>query len=176
MNEKVMNIIPLFNDTGEEGAEFYCLAYAPVWYHQTKKPALPSALGIYFCSHKDFTQYSQHSFAEDGHRLSYSRGDDKRDTLEFVFLSVLLESSVHPAMWRLFPRAKIPHSFQSDKYEQARRQLCCLLFHFRSQEMVARLLPHQPLMTCDESARRVAFGDFTEEDKELEQAIIEEDN
>src|SRR5438477_11809573 len=119
-------IIPPFHDAGEGGAEFCCLAFAPVRYRQTKKPALSAALGIHFCSHRDFTRFSRHSFAEDGHSLSYTRGEDKRDTLEFVFLAALLESSIHPAAWRLFPRAQIPPSFHSDGYEEARRDVCRL--------------------------------------------------
>ncbi len=169
-------IIPPFNDTGEGGAQFWCLAFAPVMYHMTRKPPLPSALGIYFCSHKDFTRFSRHSFAENCHSLSYTRGHDRHDTLEFLLLSALLEDSVHPAVWRLFPGAQIPTSFHSDQYEHARRNLCRLLYHFRSHEMAARLtadMPHQPLMVCDESAGRVAFGDSKEEDEEIERAIIE---
>src|SRR4051794_29061474 len=104
-------ITPPFSDAGEGGAEFRCLAFAPVSYRQTHKPALPAALGIYFCSHKDFTRFSRHSFAEDGHSLSYTRGDDRHDTLEFLLLSALLEDSVHPAGWRLFTRAQIPAAF-----------------------------------------------------------------
>jgi hypothetical protein len=169
-------ITPPFSDAGEGGAEFRCLAFAPVSYRQTHKPALPAALGIYFCSHKDFTRFSRHSFAEDGHSLSYTRGDDRHDTPEFLLLSALLEDSVHPAGWRLFPRAEIPASFHSDDYEDARRKLCRLLFHFRSHEMAARLtadMPHQPLMVFDDSAGRLVFGDSKDEDEEIERAIVE---
>lgn len=169
-------ITPPFNDAGEGGAEFWCLAFAPVNYRQTRKPALPAALGIYFCSHKNFTRFSRHSFAEGGHGLSYTRGDDRHDTLEFLLLSALLEDSVHPAGWRLFPRIQIPSGFHSDEYEDARRNLCRLLYHFRSHEMAARLtadMPHQPLMVFDDTAGRVAFGDYKDEDEEIERAIIE---
>src|SRR5437879_3804226 len=112
-------IIPPFNDAGEGGAEFCCLAFAPVRYRPTRQPEFPAALGIYFCTHKDFTLFSRHSFAADGRSLSYTRGDDKHDTLEFLLLSALLEDSVHPAAWRLFPLAQIPTSFCSDEYKDA---------------------------------------------------------
>ncbi|MGZ5519245.1 MAG: hypothetical protein ACXWJX_16230 [Limisphaerales bacterium] len=169
-------IIPPFNHAGEGGAEFCCLAFAPVMYRQTKAPRFPATLGIYFCAHKDFTRFSRLSFAADGHSLSYTRGNERHDTLEFLLLSALLESSVHPAVWRLFPRTQIPSSFNSDEYEDARRNVCRLLFHFRSLEMAARLtadLPHGPLMICDESAGRVAFGDSKDEDEEIERAIMQ---
>jgi hypothetical protein len=167
-------IIPPFNDTGEGGAEFCCLMFAPVRYRQTRQPELPAALGVYFCAHKDFTHFSRHSFDSGGHGLSYTRGDDAHDTLEFLILSALLDQAVHPAGWRLFPRAQIPTGFRSDEYEAARRGLCRLLFHFRSRELAARLtadLPHQPLMAFDESAGRVASGDSKDEDEEIERAI-----
>jgi hypothetical protein len=42
--------------------------------------------------------------------------------------------------------------------------------------MAARLtadMPHQPMMVCDDSVGRVAFGDSKDEDEEIERAIIE---
>ena len=171
-------IIPPFNCAGEGGAEFHCLLFAPVRSRQTKGPALPAALGIYFCSHGDFTRFSQHGFDGDGRCLSYTRGDDHRDTLEFVILSALLEVSIHPAAWRLFPRARIPSGFQSEEYEEARRDACRLLFHFRAQETAARLTaewPHEPQLVWDESAGRVALGDSKEEDEEIERVLVEVD-
>jgi hypothetical protein len=169
-------IIPPFNDAGEGGAEFCCLAFAPVKYRPTSQPEFSAALGIYFCAHKDFARFSRLSFAADGHSLSYTRGNDRHDTLEFLLLSALLEDSVHPAVWRLFPRARIPTGFDSHEYEEARRKLCRLLYHFRGREMAARLtsdVPHRPLMVCDDSAGRRAFGDCKDEDEEIEKAIIE---
>jgi hypothetical protein len=169
-------IIPPFHAEGEGGAQFCCLAFAPVKYHPSLQPEFPAALGIYFCSHADFTRFSRHSFAADGRSLSYMRGDDTHDTLEFLLLSALLDESVHPAAWRLFPRVQIPATFDSDEYRDARRQLCRLLFHFRSREMAARLttdMPHRQLMVFDDSAGRIAFGDFKDEDEEIEKAIIE---
>jgi hypothetical protein len=169
-------IIPPFNNAGEGGAEFWCLMFAPVKYRATRQPELPAALGVYFCGHKNFTRFSRHSFDADGHSMSYTRGDDTHDTLEFLILSAFLDESVHPAGWRLFPRARIPTRFRSREYEEARRKLCRLLFHFRSQEMAARLtadMPHRPLMVFDDSAGRVALGDSRDEDEEIERAIIE---
>ena len=168
-------IIPPFNDAGEGGAQFCCLAFAPVMYCPTRKPDLQAALGIYFCAHKDFTRFSRHSFGADGHTLSYTRGDDTHDSLEFLLLASLLEESVHPAGWRLFPRAQIPTSFHCEDYEDARRKLCRLLFHFRGREMVARLtadMPHRPLMTFDASAGCVASGDSKDDDDEIEKVIL----
>jgi len=169
-------IVPPFSNVGEGGAEFCCLAFAPVKYRPTLQPEFPAALGIYFCAHKDFTRFSRLSFAEDGRSLSYTRGDDRHDTLEFLLLAALLEDSVHPAVWRLFPRLQIPVNFQACEYEDARRKLCRLLYHFRGHEMAARLtadMPHQPMMVCDDSGGRVAFGDSKDEDEEIERAIIE---
>ena len=160
-------------DEGEGKAKFYCLAFAPVKYRQTRAPRFSAALGIYFCSHKKFTRFSVSSYAEDGSRLSYTRGDDAHDTLEFVLLRQLLECSIHPAIWRLFPRKKIPKA--PTEYEDARRALCCLLFHFRSVEMAKRItagMPNEPLMICDEAAGRLAIGDSKEEDVEIEKAIL----
>src|SRR6266576_6848230 len=97
--------IPPFNDAGEGGAQFCCLAFAPVMYHPTLRPAVRAALGIYFCAHKDFTRFSRLSFDTDGHNLSYTRGDDIHDSLEILLLASLLEESVHPAGWRIFPFA-----------------------------------------------------------------------
>ncbi len=168
-------IIPPFNDAGEGGAQFCCLAFAPVMYHQTRTPELPAALGIYFCAHKDFARFSRISFDADRHNLSYTRGDDTHDSLEFLLLAALLEESVHPAGWRLFPRSQIPASFRCEDYEEARRKFCRLLFHFRGREMVARLtadMPHRPLMTFDVSAGRVASGDSKDDDDEIEKAIL----
>lgn len=168
-------VIPPFNDAGEGGAQFSCLAFAPVMYRQTQKPDSQVALGIYFCSHKDFTRFSRHSFDADGHNLSYTRGDDTHDSLEFLLLASLLEESVHPAGWRLFPRAQIPTSFHFEEYEDARRQLCRLLFHFRGREMVTHLtadMPHKPLMVFDDSAGHIASGDFKDDDDEIEKAIL----
>jgi hypothetical protein len=168
-------IVPPFNDAGEGGAEFCCLAFAPVLYRTTRQPRFPAALGIYFCAHKDFTRFSRLSFAADGRSLAYTRGDDNHDTLEFLLLVSLLEDSVHPAMWRLFPRASIPTSFQSPDYDAARQKLCQLLYHFRSLELAARLtadMPNDPLMICDESAVRIAFGDSKDEDAEIEKAVM----
>ena len=163
---------------GEDDAEFFCLAFAPVKHRQTKQPLLDAALGIYYCQHESYTRFSQSTFAEDGQVLAYSRGDDDRDSLEFVFLTSMIDSSIHPAGWRLFPRAKIPSEFHSDEYEEARRDLCQLLFHFRTQESVSRMmsdLPQEPLMSFDESAGLVAFGDSREEDEEMERAVVEND-
>src|SRR5436305_12333595 len=129
---------PQFMDSGEDGAGFYCLAFAPVKYCPTKAPEFPAALGIYFCAHLDFTRFSWISFAEDGRHLAYTRGNDRHDTLEFLLLSAFLESSIHPAVWRLFPRAQIPADFRSDQYDSARCELCRLLFHFRGLELAAR--------------------------------------
>jgi hypothetical protein len=168
-------IVPPFHDEGEGGAQFCCLAFAPVKYQMTRQPEVPAALGIYFCSHADFTRFSRHIFAEDGRSLSYTGGDDTHDTLEFLFLSALLDESVHPAAWRLFPRVQIPATFHSDAYQDARRKLCRLLYHFRSREMAAQLaadMPHQPLMVFDISASRIALGDSKDEDEEIEKAII----
>src|SRR3954464_9729068 len=117
-------IIPPFNDVGEGGAEFYCLAFAPIKYRPTRQPEFPAALGIYFCAHEDFARFSRLSFTGDGRSLSYTRGDDRHDTLEFLLLCALLEDSVHPAVWRLFTRAQIPGSFHGVEYEAARRKLC----------------------------------------------------
>jgi hypothetical protein len=167
-------IVHPFNDSD---AEFCCLAFAPVRYSQFKKSRFAAALGIYFSSHKNCTSFSLHSFAEDGHSLSYSRGDDSRDTLDFLLLRALAESSIHPAVWKLFPRGKVPPGFRSEEYEEARRDLCHLLYHFRSQELALKLtagLPHEPLTVCDESAERIAFGDSEEEDDELAKARIKE--
>ena len=169
-------IIPPFNDTGEGGAEFYCLAFAPIIYRQMKTPRLPAALGIYFCAHKDFTRFSQHSFDSDGSCLSYTRGDDTHDSLEFLLLAVLLESSVHPAIWKLFPRTQFPSGFNVAEYEAARRRLCLLLFHFRSRERAAKLtakMGHEPLMVCDPAATRISFGEANDEDEEITRAIVE---
>jgi hypothetical protein len=169
-------IIPPFLDTGEGGATFHCLAFAPIRYRPTQSPEFPAVLGIFFCSHKDFTRFSRISFDADGGGLSYTRGNDRHDNLEFLLLVTLLEYSVHPAMWRLFPRSQIPAGFRSDHFEAARADLCRLLFHFRGNEMAARLtadLPHHPIIICDESAGRVAAGDSEEEDLEIEKAIME---
>lgn len=168
-------IIPPFNTAGDGGATFCCLAFAPVMYHQTRRPETPAALGIFFCAHKDFARFSRFTFGDDGHNLSYMRGDDTHDSLEFLLLSAFLEESVHPAGWRLFPRNRIPTSPHCEDYEDSRRKLCRLLFHFRSQEMVTRLLnvPHRPLMTFDASAGRVALGDSQNDDDEMEKAILE---
>jgi hypothetical protein len=169
-------VIPPFNDAGDGGAEFCCLAFAPIRYRQTRKPELPAALGIYFCSHKDFTRFSSICFGADGQLLAYTRGNDRHDLLEFVMLSALLQNSIHPAVWRLFPQSKIPTGFRSEQYEAARRSLCSLLFYFRGLEAAARLtsdLPNDPLMVCDESAGRVALGDSKEEDEEIERVVSE---
>ena len=169
-------IIPPFKDAGEGGAEFWCLMFAPVKYRATRQPELPAVLGVYFCGHKNFTRFSRLSFDADGRSLSYTRGDDTHDTPEFLILSAFLDESVHPAGWRLFPRAQIPTGFRSREYEEARRKLCRLLFYFRSREMAMRLtadMPHQPLMVFDDSAGRVAPGDSRDEDEEIERAIIE---
>jgi len=168
-------IIPPFNDAGEGGAVFCCLAFAPVKYRPTRQPEFPAALGIYFCEHKDFTRFSRLSFAADGRGLSYTRGDERHDTLEFLLLAALLESSVHPAMWRLFPRAEMPADFHSDGYEDARRKLCLLLYNFRSREMALRIMadmPHHQLIVCDDTAGRIAIGDSKEDDQEIEKAIL----
>lgn len=169
-------IVPPFNDTGDDGAEFYCLAFAPVIYRPTKKPEFSAALGIYFCSHRDFTRFSCSCFGPDANLLSYTRGNDRHDLLEFVMLSAHMQDSIHPAVWRLFPRSQIPANFRSEQYEDARRRLCSLLFYFRSLETAARFtsdLPSDPLMVCDESAGRVALGDSKEEDEEIEKVMSE---
>src|SRR5258705_13914679 len=98
-------IVPPFNDTGEGGAQFCCLAFAPVKYCPTSQPEFPAALGLYFCSHADFARFSRLSFDADGRGLSYTRGDETHDTLEFLVLSAFLDKAVHPAVWRPFPRA-----------------------------------------------------------------------
>jgi hypothetical protein len=90
-------IIPPFNTAGDGGATFCCLAFAPVMYHQTRRPETPAALGIFFCAHKDFARFSRFTFSDDGHNLSYMRGDDTHESLEFLLLSAFLEESVHPA-------------------------------------------------------------------------------
>ena len=168
-------IIPPFNSDGEGGAQFCCLAFAPVMYSSTRKPDFRATLGIYFCAHTDFTRFSRLSFNSDGHNLSYTRGDDTHDSLEFLLLTSLLDESVHPAGWRLFPRGQIPASFHDEAYEDARRKLCLLLFHFRGREMVARLtadMPHRPLMVYDDSAGRIGSGDCRDDDEEIEKAIL----
>lgn len=170
-------IIPAFKDEGENGAEFYCLAFAQVKYRRTGAARIPAALGIYFCAHKDFTRFSRMSFEADGNRLSYTRGDDKHDTLEFVLLKTLLEYSIHPTCWRLFPMVQMPEDFHSDQYEEARHAVCLLFFHFRATERAARAtakagLTREPRMISDETIPRIAFGDFKEEDQEIEKAIL----
>jgi len=163
-------------DTADNGAEFHCLAFAPVKYRQGRQPRMPASLAVYFCTDKSFTRFSRHSFGENHYRLSYTRGVDDRDTLEFLFLLALLEDTVHPAAWRLFPRAQIPPNFRSDEYETARKDLCHLLYQFRSREMVARLtakMRNEPLMIFDDSFGRVASGDSKEEDDEIEIAVME---
>jgi hypothetical protein len=151
--------------------------FAPVMYRETKKPRFPAALGIYFCSHKDFTRFSRLSFAADGRHLSYTRGNEKHDTLEFMFLLTLLDESIHPAVWRLFPRTGIPVNFHSGEYEAARRHVCRLLLHFRSKEMAKKFYvdsPNDRLMICDDSATRLAIGDSRDEDNEIENVIRED--
>src|SRR6516162_4877611 len=168
-------IIPAFKDEGENGAEFYCLAFVQVKYRQTRAPRLLAALGIYFCAHQDFTRFSRISFAADGHSLSYTRGDDRHDTLEFVLLKTFLESCIHPACWRLFPRAQMPANFHSAQYDEARRAMCLLLYHFRAIEMMTRAtadLPNEPLMICDETMCRISARDFKDDDEEIEKAIL----
>ena len=170
-------IIPPFKDKGENGAEFYCLAFTQVKYRQRRAPRFPAVLGIYFSASENFARFSRISFAADGHRLSYSRGHENHDTLEFVMLRELLESSIHPACWRSFPRAQMPAKFRSAPYEEARHALCLLLFHFRGLESAARLiagLPNEPLMLCDEAVRRIALGDFKDEDEEIKNAILQQ--
>src|SRR5438270_451196 len=113
--------LPPFKTVGQDGAEFFCLALAPVLYRQTQPPPLPATLGIYFCADQHFPRLNLISHAEDGSPLSYHRGNDSFDTPEFVFLSAFLDSSIHPAVWRLFPRDQIPSDFKSAPYEESRR-------------------------------------------------------
>ena len=160
-------------DKGEGRARFYCLAFAPVKYRQPKAPRFSAVLGLYFCSHRKFTRFSVSSYGEDGRLLSYTRGVDAHDTLEFVLLHQLLECAIHPAFWRLFPRKKIVKA--PEEYESARRALCRLLFHFRAIENAKRCMagrPNVPLMICDETVPLLALGDSKEEDAEIEAAVL----
>ena len=169
-------IIPPFTNSGEGGAEFYCLAFAPVKYRQGRtKPRLPASVGIYFCTHARFTRFSQQTFGQDGHLHHYTRSPDGHDNLDFLILSVLLESSVHPAAWRLFPRAQIPPTFHSDEYENARRELCRFLFQFRTRERARRVMAAmapEPLEIFDDAFSRLALGDSKEEDEEICKAVV----
>ena len=170
-------IIPAFKDEGENGAEFYCLAFAQVKYRQTRGERIPAALGIYFSAHKDFARFSRMSFAADGHRMSYTRGSENHDSLEFVLLKTHLESSIHPACWRLFPRVQIPADLSSAQYEEARSALCLLLYHFRAIETATRMaagLANEPLMVSDDGAGRICLGDVKEEAQEIEKAVMKQ--
>jgi hypothetical protein len=168
-------IIPPFKSFGESDAEFYCLAFTSVIYCPTRASEMPASLGIYYCEHAAFARFSRISYADKERHLSYTRGDESNDTLEFILLLTLTESSIHPATWRLFPRIDIPSDFRCAGYDAARRHLCTLLFSFRTRELATQStkdFPHKPLMVSDGSVERIAFGDSKEEDAEIEKAIM----
>jgi len=170
-------IIPPFNMVAEDDAEFRCLAFTAVNYLHADRPETSAALGVYFCSHEGYTRFSRRCVAADGHTYFFTSGDNKHDTLQFHLLSSLLDESVHPAAWRLFPRVRIPDCFNSDEYEEVRRELCLLLNHFRNGEEADRLtadMPQRPLMVFDESVGRMAMGDSREEDEEICRAVMDE--
>ena len=172
-------IIPPFRKEGEDRAQFFCLAFVPVKYCKKKEPKIPATLAIYYCEHPGFTRFSLSSQTMDGEQLSYSRGDDDHDSLEFLLLRTALElglePAVHPAMWRLFLKDKIPPAFRSPGYWECRRELCKLLFVFRSQVYVQRLtadMPRHPLMVLEQSVGLLATGDLKVEDDEIDEALV----
>src|SRR5262249_53151190 len=128
-------IIPQFSTKGKGGARFYCLAFIPVRYSQHK---LPATYGLYFCNHKRFTQFSFHAFSADGELIAFHSGNEAHDNVEsaLFFAALGMDSflEAHPAMWRLFPKQKIPSRFRSPAYSRVRRNLCRLLFTFRYHE------------------------------------------
>ena len=164
---------------GEGGARFYCLAFVPVRYFEKKKPKIPATLAIYYCAHKDFTRFSLSSQGSDGQPLSYSRGNDNHDSLEFLLLQTALEMglepAVHPSMWLLFPKDRISSGFRSPGYWASRRELCRLLFIFRGHETVRRMtadMPKSPLMVLERSVRRLAMEDSKVDDEEIQDAML----
>ena len=165
--------MPPFKTQGEGGAEFRCLAYVPIKFRQ-QRSHIPAELGIYVCSHEAFTRFSRHCFTADHARLAYTRGDDQCDTLPFIVLTALLEAGIHPSTWKLFPRMAIPTEANGRDYEEARREICRILHHFRYREMVARLTGdpvHAALVTPAAPTTRLAWGDCPEEDAEIEHEI-----
>ena len=99
----------------------------------------------------------------DGRALSYSRGVDELDTLDFALLRAWHRDGVPVFAWRLYPAAcvgwdalNIPAALQhvygqtrlSDVrtlYEQARRRLCRILYNVRTDRWAHQQFQAPPL-------------------------------
>ena len=155
-------ITPLFHTKGENGADFLCLSYVPVKYGK----GLPAVLAIYFCDQKGFTRFSLECIGEEGASYSWTSGSDSIRSIEFVLLKQLVESSIQPAAWRLFPRSGISLELKTDEYEEARKELCKILYVFRGMENIKMSLGEDiPRMICGEEAESGALM-FNDEDRE----------
>jgi hypothetical protein len=172
-------ILPPFKTKGKGGARFYCLAFVPARYSQKSKFKIPAAHGLYFCDHKRYSRFNFHTYTDDGKLLACSSMHLHHDNVDAaLFLASLGMQSfleVHPAMWRLFPKQKIPSRFRLPAYARVRRQLCALLYTFRSNETIKRVtsdLPKSPLIICDKSAKRLAVEDVPEDYGEFKKVIL----
>jgi len=161
---------------GEGEAPFYCLCYMDGVYRQTRGDK-PATQGLYFCPSPNFSRFSLHIFGEDGGKVLYHRGDDNLDSIEFVFLDLLLRG-VEPYFWHLFPREQVvvPNEHQ-EQYEQHRKHLCLLLYHFRvgkHLEMAILKKKVVPKFNVAEDAKPPHLDEETDESEEIMAAVIAE--
>jgi len=128
---------PQFHSRGTPRGDFYALAFVKGLYvPPTEKTKDDAFLILNYSPSKHFTRFS---FAIDSVKRdlhAYRRGTDTHDSIEFALLTAWYEYEMPPHLWTLFPKnqvslARFAKRKHSKQYQEARRQLCAQLYHFR---------------------------------------------
>lgn len=148
--------VPPFHSRGKPSSHFFALAYVAGFYlplppSARKKPD-PIRDGAFFVLNfsrsKAFTQYTYSTVsAENGRVLTYTRGIDELDTLEYALLRSWQEHLIPPYAWKLYPETQIDWSTTKVEaktqaaYIKNRRKLAFVINHSRMWHWIRKQFP-----------------------------------
>jgi hypothetical protein len=138
---------PPFHLTGDPSGDFYALAYVDGTYSSPSGSTREEGfLVMYFSPSPDFTHLSFRTCTRAGRMLSYSRGNDRLNTLEFALITASYEYDVPSHAWQLFPvdlandywKVNDAHAIA---YAAMRKQLCSVLYFVRMRAWSKKTVP-----------------------------------
>lgn len=144
-----MQSVPPFHIPGQDTGDFFALAFVPGRYvGSSTGRSSPAFFMLCISTSEGHAPFNTMSIAMSDHEcLSYHRGSDVLDTVEFAVLYASQLEGISPDAWRLYPLSELadavfPNETARDAYWTARRRLCLLLH-------VMRGSPGEPLFRSE---------------------------
>ena len=143
---------PPFHTSGDPVGDFYALAFCEGTYVSPSGSTREDGfLVLYFSPTPEFTRLSYQTCTVDGRPLSYARGNDEHDTVEFALLRAWYEYRLPPHGWKLYPAAHAARELRAavqdhmEGYARMRRALAGVLYPLRLAEWLRQSGNVQPL-------------------------------